>query len=59
MCFVELSVIQKQHIIFKIDYENDEIKTSGRKLVNKCVDTTDMHTSEKRIDDDNDDEFLL
>ena len=44
MCFVELNVIQKQHIIFKNDYENDEIKTSGRKLVNKCVDTTDMHS---------------
>ena len=44
MCFVELSVIQKQHIIFKNDYENDEIKISGRKLVNKCVDATDMHS---------------
>lgn len=37
--------MQKQHLVFKDIYENDEIKTSGRKLVDKCVDITDMRSN--------------
>lgn len=36
--------MQKQHVVFKNIYENNEIKTSGRKFVDKCVDITDMRS---------------
>lgn len=37
--------MQKQHVVFKNIYENDEIKSSGRKLVDKYVDITDMRSN--------------